>query len=156
MKDLEWKTIEHHHEEKSSDWFWILGIISLATAILAVYFGNILFAIVILLSTFTIVLFIHTKHQEIDVSINKKGIRIDKILYPYTNLESFWIDEEEEFDHVQTQLLVKSQKVLQPLIIIPIPDEVDLEDLKNYLLSYIDEEEMKEPFFNHLMEFLGF
>jgi len=156
MKDINWKTIEHHHEDKSSDWYWILGIIAITTAILAVYVGNILFAIVILLAAFTMILHVHTDHAEIDVYINKKGIRINQTLYPYSTLESFWIDEEEEFDHIPNQLLIKSAKTLVPLIIIPITSNIDIEELKDYLLTYIDEEEMEEPFSNRLMEFLGF
>lgn len=156
MKDINWTTIEHYHEDKSSDWFWILGIITIAIAILSIYFGNILFAIVILLAAFTMILHVHTEHPEIDVSVYKKGVKINRTLYPWSTLESFWIEEEEEFDHIPNQILIKSQKALLPLVIIPMPEEVDPEELRNYMLTYIDEEEMKEPFSHRLMEFLGF
>lgn len=156
MKEMTWKTIEHHHGEKSSDWYWVLGIVAMTLAVLSIYFGNILFAIVVLLGAFTMILHLHTGHQEIEVSVNKKGIRINKTVYPYSTLESFWVEEEDEIEHIQNQLLIKSQKSLVPLIIIPISDDIDTDELKDYLLTYIDEEEMREPFSNKLMEFLGF
>jgi hypothetical protein len=157
MKEINWKTIEHHHEtEKSSDWFWILGIIALGSAILSVFFGNILFAIVILLAAFTMILHVHTDHEEIDVSVYKKGVRINKTLYPWTTLDSFWIVEDDDMENIPNQILIKSQKPLLPLIIIPMPDEVDPEELKDYMLGYIDEEEITEPLSHRLMEYLGF
>lgn len=156
MNEINWKTIEHYHEEKSSDWYWILGIITIASAILSIYFGNILFAIVILLSAFTMILHLQSEHSEIEVSVNKKGIRINNTLYPHTTLESFWIEEEEEIENIPNQIIIKSQKTLVPLIIIPMPDEVDPDELREYLLNYLDEEELDEPFSHRLMEFLGF
>ena len=156
MKDIKWKTMEHTHDEKSSDWFWLLGIITIAIAILSVYFGNILFAIVILLGAFTMILHVHTEHEEIDVEVNKKGVRINNTRYPYSTLESFWIEEEEENDDIPNQILIKSQKVLLPLIIIPMTEDVDPEELRDYMLTYIDEEEIDEPISHRLMEFLGF
>ena len=156
MREFNWKTKEHAHYEKSNDWFWLLGIITVAIAVLSVYFGNILFAVVVLLAAFTMILHVHTEHEDIDVSINKKGIRINKVIYPWSTLESFWIDVDDEFDHIENQLLVKSQKKMVPLIIIPMTSDIDVEDLKDFMLIFIDEEEMKEPFSHRLMEFLGF
>ena len=42
---LEWHSPEHHFDRKANDWYWILGIVCVAAAVLAFYFDNFLFGI---------------------------------------------------------------------------------------------------------------
>ena len=43
MKPLiEWDAPEHHYVEKTADWYWAVGIITLTAAALAFIFGNII------------------------------------------------------------------------------------------------------------------
>ena len=47
---IEWDAHEYEHKERNRDWFWAVGIISVSLAVVAVIFGNIIFAILILRS----------------------------------------------------------------------------------------------------------
>lgn len=152
-KKIVWKALEHSHVEKTSDWFWAVGIISVAGAVLAIYFGNILFGLIILLAAFTGILQGHTKPKILKYEITRKGIWIGETLYPYSTLESFWVIDEE----VNDRILIRSQKIFMPFIILPYEStEINPDEIRDYLLDYIDEEELEEPLSQILMERLGF
>lgn len=152
-KKIAWKALEHDHKEKSSDWFWIVGIVAIAGAILSVYFENLLFGILILLAGFTAILQGHTKPRIMNIEITRKGVRIDDLIYPYSSLQSFWVIDEE----INDRILIRSSKPLMPIIVLPFDStKVDPDEIRDYLLDYLDEEELDEPFFQKIMELFGF
>lgn len=154
-KKIEWNAFEHSHKEKGSDWFWAVGIIAVAIAVLAIYFHNFLFALLILIAAFTSILVAHTKPKQLHFQITRRGIQIDEIMYSYSSLESFWVIDEDVNKH--DRIFLKSQKLLMPLIVIPFnSDEIDADDIRDYLLDYLDEEELEEPLLQKIMEYLGF
>ena len=98
-------------------------------------------------------LFTYRPPKLITYELNRKGVVIEKTLYPYVGLESFWIADHHEF--VEPKLIIKSTKVVMPYIIIPLID-VDPEDVHDILRTVIAEEEHHEPLAHKLMEYLGF
>lgn len=153
MKHFEWKHSEHHHTQKSNDWFWALGIITFGIAFLSIYFNNLLFAILILLAAFATILHSHTPPRIVQYRITRRGIQIDNKLYPYSELQSFWVIDEE----VNDRILIKSRKTFMPLLILPYDStRLDPEAIADYLLDYLDEEELQEPTVQVIMEQLGF
>ena len=153
-KVIEWQALEHHHhQEKTPDWFWIVGTIAIAGAILATYFGNVLFSIIILIATLTSFVQSHTKPKIQTYRITRRGVQAGSSIFPYSTLESFWVIDEE----INDRIILKSQKFLMPFIVIPYDSmKTDPDDIRNYLLEYIDEEEMDEPVTQKIMERLGF
>jgi len=78
---------------------------------------------------------------------------VGETLYPYSTLESFWVIDEE----INDRILIRSQKVFMPFLILPYEStEINPDDIRDYLLDYIDEEELEEPLSQILMERLGF
>ena len=68
-------------------------------------------------------------------------------------LDSFWIQDTEYDDRI----FFKTKKPMSPLIIIPFDStQTDPESIRDYLLDYIDEEELEEPLYQILMERMGF
>jgi len=153
MQQLEWKTFEHEHIHKGADWFWALGIISVAGAVTSIIFSNILFAGVILIGAFVLGMHAAKGPSMVHFRISNRGIIIDNIMHPYTSLESFWVDDEDK--HATPKLLIKSKKLLSPHIVIPLK-HVSPEDVRDQLLEYIDEEEDSEPLAQKIVEFFGF
>ena len=49
-----WHAPTHESSERSADWYWALGVLTIASAALAIFFGNILFAVIITLAAVTI------------------------------------------------------------------------------------------------------
>ena len=148
---ISWNAPAHFYVEKKQDWYWVVGIITLAVAAVCILFGQIIPGIFVVVAAVALVL--HSSHppKNIHCEINDRGIIVDNILYPFLSLESFWIPH----DEVPHKLLLKSRKLLMPLIVIYV-DEVDPEEVREILLKYIAETEHHEPFLKHLMEGFGF
>ncbi|MDO8569618.1 MAG: hypothetical protein Q7R89_02480 [bacterium] len=149
---IEWDAHEYEHKERSSDWFWSVGIVSISLAIASVIFGNIIFGILVLLSAFTLSLFASRPPSTLHVTIDEKGVTRGKVRYPYHTLQSFWIDT----DHPHKKIILRSEKLLMPLIIVPLGDEVDVEQLHENLSRFLSEEFHSLPFIERILEYLGF
>ncbi len=148
---LKWKAPEHPFWHKSGEWYASVAIIGGALAISAAIFSNIILAILISVATIALLLIETIPPKEINVSITKGGVVIGPYRYPFTTLESFWINEMED----PPRLLLKSKKFFSPLLVIEIIG-VKEEDVKKHLGQYLEEEEIYEPFFHWLMERMGF
>ena len=149
---ISWEAPEHRHVEKTPDWYWILGIISIAGAVLSIIFDNALFGIVIILGAFTMMLVSHRKPRIIQFEVGERGVRIDDALYPYATLESYFLDEN---NIVNPQLILKSKKLFMMLLIIPIPIE-HISHIESVVNARLPEEHLEEPFAHHILEYFGF
>ncbi len=149
---ISWKAHEYEHRNKSIDWFWAVGVIAIASAIISAIYGNILFAVFILLGAFTLLMYAVRKPKEINFEINRRGVVIEDTLYPYSTIESFWIREKDD----DKKLVFQSEKILMPHIIIPLSNDIDYEFLHEFLSEFLDEEEHHESFADIIMEYLGF
>lgn len=147
-----WEAYEHHHDEKHSDWFWILGIMTVAFALASIFLGNTLLGILILLGGAVIAILATREPKIVSYAVTQRGLRIDDRLYPYSTLESFYIDEEGPFG---PQLLVKSEKLFMPLLILPLPPDTQ-DEIEDVIASRLPEEHIEEPLAHKLLEFFKF
>ena len=152
VRAVTWEAPEHYHTEKSNDWFWVVGIIAIASAIAAFFFGNFLFAILILVASVSLSLVALRHPKVIPFSVSTRGVSVDDTLYTYSSLDSYFIDE---VNYSTPQLLLKTKKFYLPLVVLPLPDEY-LHDIEDILSVRLPEEELEEPFINLLLEFFGF
>jgi hypothetical protein len=148
---IAWNAPEHLYTEKRPDWYWAVGIITLALATVAFIFGNVITGIFVIVAAVALVL--HASHppKTVAYEINDRGIVADQVLYPFLTLESFCIPH----DEFPPKLIVKSRKLFMPFIVIYI-DEVDPEEVREIMLTYIAETQHREPILKHLLERLGF
>jgi hypothetical protein len=154
QKTITWQAHEYFHQEKTTDWYWGLGVVSVTAAILAIIFGNTLFALVIILFAFVAGMQAHREPKVLTFELTPRGIIIDHYLYPYSTLESFWIAEQ-HINKPDPKILIKSKKAFMSFIHLPV-EEVDIEDVRDYLLLYLKEEELEESFLEKLLEYFGF
>lgn len=152
IRGVTWEAYEHNHTQKTSDWFWVLGIVTVAVTVVAVLLGNTLFGILLFIAGLVTALHARLEPKVIPFAVTQRGIRIDDKLYPYSTLESFFIDEENVFG---PQMLVKSEKLFMPLLILPLPEEY-IDEIEDLLASRLPEERLEEPIATKLLEFLGF
>ena len=149
---ITWEAPEHHHIEKGSDWFWVLGILAVSGSIAAFFFGNFLFAVLILIGAGTMALLAGRQPAVIPFSVSTRGVRVGDTLYPYSTLDAYFIEEESPLG---PQLLLRSKRIHMPLIILPLPEEY-IHDIEDLLLDRLPEEELEEPLANKILEFFGF
>jgi hypothetical protein len=151
-KTIEWSAPEYEYHEKSSDWFWALGIITVGLFLSAILLKSFLFAFLILLSGFSLALYSARKPNNISFKINVQGIHIGETIYTYENLKSFWIDYEPPH---KKELIVESKKTLMPHIAIML-GEADPLRVRDYLLKFLKEEKIEEPLTTSIARFLKF
>jgi hypothetical protein len=147
---LRWDTLEHHHIEKPSDWYWSLGIISVTIAVVCIVIGNILFAIFVLAAALAMGLVVSHKPKLIHIELSTRGIRVEDTLYTYQSLESFWVEEHRD----PPNIILQSKKYLMPYIVIPI-GHISPDDVREYLLLHLKEVEHHESIGHKLLEHLG-
>lgn len=152
MKNFSWQAPEYPYRKKSNDWYWTVGIISTALVVTSIIFGNVLFGVVIGLGVFTLTMFASRKPEIIIVDISDKGIVVNKTLYPYASLESFFVDLE---NHNGPKLILKSKKVIIPLITIPLAIE-NTDELHSFLLTHLKEEVFEPGLMQTIFDRLGF
>lgn len=152
---ISWRAYEYHHHPKGSDWFWALGIIAVSVAAASIIFGNLFFALMILIAAAVLGLHANQEPKLIDIELSEKGVRIDKLFYPYKTLESFCVEQHETDIGIFAKILIKSKKTFMPLIVVPIA-EVHPDDIHQFLSIFLLEEEHQESIGEQVMEWLGF
>ncbi len=157
---IRWQAVEHHYRDKSRDWYLAVGIVTVLTIIGALLLKNILLAIVLLLGGASIILHGSRPPRLSTFGLTKEGVRINSDLFPYNHLNSFWIHE----DRSPRIIMIHSQKVLHPHLIIPLPEvegdgeserDEDLELIRGHLTSFLPEEEQEPSVSEVLADWLG-
>ena len=152
LSGVTWEAPEHHHLERGSDWFWVLGIVAGCAFVATLLFGNFLFALVILLGACVMALMAGKRPAVLPFAVTTRGLRVGDTLYPYSTLDAYCIDEQ---GPMGPQLLVRSRRLFMPLIIIPVPDEY-VDDISFLIRDRLPEEDIEEPLANKLLELFGF
>lgn len=152
QNSLVWQGPEHVTKQRGADWFLVVGIVTLSLAISTLIFGNVLFAVLIVVASFALTLFALREPAIVTFSLTPQGLVVDDKKYPFAVLESFWITEPEG---ESARLVFQSGAVLMHHLVIPL-QKVDVDEVRNYLLDYIPEEEIYEPLSHQIMEYLGF
>ncbi len=148
-----WEALSHEHTERSNDWYWALGVLVLAGATIAVLLNNPLFAVIILLGGFSLGMLASRPSKTYRIEIDSRGITIDENLYLFRSLDSFWVDDETR-EHVP-HLIVASRGLLTPQLILPLID-VDGEQVRDFLIKYLEEKEQYESPLTRVAELFGF
>ncbi|NLE07262.1 MAG: hypothetical protein GX627_01455 [Parcubacteria group bacterium] len=142
---LEWDSPQHYFNRKTNDWYWILGVIVVGASVLAFYFGNFLFGVFIIIAGLTIGMLSYRETKKVSVKITPKGIIFGRSLYPWISYKSFWIEDE----HINgPRILLYPAGFIQTMVTIPINDEVDLNDVRDVLLEFLEEEFLTESIFH--------
>ncbi|MCX6716622.1 MAG: hypothetical protein NTV72_01735 [Candidatus Taylorbacteria bacterium] len=157
---IEWETLEFYHNPKSADWYWAVGIISVTAVAVAFIFNEIIFAIFLFVAGFAVGIHGWVKPNSTYYAITNKGIVIGNSMHQYADLECFWVDDLKHIQHlhpsISSQILLMSKKSMLPVFSIPMHKEMEAEEAREHLLNYLPEKEIRESFFQKLMEKLGF
>jgi hypothetical protein len=152
IKSVTWEAPEHTHPDKGGDWYFALGIITLAVVIASIIFGNFLFAILAALSGASIAVAASQSPRIVRYGVGTRGIVVDNALYPFSSLRSYYISED---DIRGPKLLILSDKALASVVVMPIPPEY-VDEIDDILSTRVVEEYIEEPTFNRLLEIFGF
>ena len=155
QETLTWDVMEYQEKDHTVDWYWSVGLVTLAIVIVSIYFKNYLFGILILLGVGTLTYLTIRKPQVMTIIISDKGIRIQNEFFPYRNLRAFWIEEEPQHTG-DRHLLVLTDRIYSPVIALPLGDDIPDEIIRKGLLPHMKEELMHDNPAHHILGLFGF
>lgn len=150
---ISWQAPEYEYFEKTNDWFWTLGIITIGLSLASIILKNFLLALFVFIAGFAIALYGARRPKTINFSIDHKGITIDnREIYPYSNLKSFWV----EYDPPEKkELIVESKKFFMPRISILLGN-TNPQAIRQCLLKYLKEEKSEESLMAIILKIFRF
>lgn len=135
---LEWEAYDRPHYERGPLWYWSMGGVGLALLVYAVVAANFLFALIVLMSAIVIYLSIASEPKRIKVVITDTGVLAGDQLYPYRDINAFWLVYEPPY--VQ-QLYLQVKSVSRPQVAISVEDlnpNLVRETLGNFVREELD------------------
>lgn len=153
INTIEWSTPEYSHKERGNDWFWALGLITIVACGIAIWLHNYVFAVFLLISGASLIMFTLRHPQEVTYVIETKGLSMGKDLYTWKSLKSFNVKNNEV--DIYGKLLIETSKHFLPVYTIPFPKELEIE-IKETLLKLIPRSEIDESKSMVFAEKLGF
>ncbi len=153
-----WEEYSHLYVPKDKDWKWSVAIISITIALISFMFSNITFGFLIIIST--IVLMLNSFHEPglVRFEINTKGIRVNQEFWSFTDIKSFWIEDNREH-HIHSRILFSHDGLFNSLLILYLPIEItnnQMHDIHQELVKILPEQRLRESFFQTTLEYLGF
>lgn len=150
IQTISWTSPEYIQKERSIDWFWTVGLVSILGAIGAIYFSNYMFAILILLSGgMMFLLSIHTP-KEIEYSLFEDGMKAGDKTYRLKQLKYFDFRQDKD----SLKLIIQTDGKFMPFIISIIKENMR-EDLEKELSKVAERKEMEESFSVKFADMIG-
>jgi hypothetical protein len=148
---IEWSTYETFRIPRSTDWYWTVATITIICAIAAGIANNLLFAILIILAGFLIILFAKKPARQITCVLTKYGVLVNKDLYPYATIKSFWVSEE---PHANILILALDASIFSHLHL-PLGAELFPDTVRAHLVQFVPEVPHQKKFSDAVGEYFG-
>lgn len=151
-KLFNWEGTEHDHLEKTTDWYWGLGIVIVTGIIIAILSKNYLFAIILAIGGIMLGLYANDKPHVISIEVSEHGIKFNNDMYTFETIKSFWIYT----DVTDTnRIIIETGRTILPQRIVSIPATVPILEMRKYLLRFIEEKETKKKLIDVFSDSLG-
>ena len=152
---IAWIVHTHEHQDRSTDWYWTLGLGAVVGAALSMYFNNPLLAGIILIAAGSIGTLVARGPRTHWVKVNSRGIVMDGTLYPWESVHSFYIEPFNAEQGQQGLLLVTLKSYLTPQLVLATEEPSRASALRAYMKKYAEEEEQEPHLGEHLAEIFG-
>lgn len=152
-QSISWQVETHVHRERSTDWYWGLGLGAVAAAGLSLFFGNILFALIIILGVGSIAVLAARGPREHWMRIDGRGVSVDGTLYRFSSIQSFWVQPETEAH--EARMLVTTSGVFSPQLVIPLGTMTRAQNVRAFMRRFTQEQEQEAHLGEHLAELFG-
>lgn len=147
---IEWSTYEYEKMERGPYWFLLPGGVALIFIIFGVLARSYFFIAFVALAFTVLAIYMKREPRLLNFAITSEGVRIGKQIYDYSSLKSFWIFSKSS----PKELSLETGKALVPYVKIPLGD-LEPDEVRNYLLNFIKEEEHKEFISDQIARSLG-
>lgn len=151
IEKIEWQAPEYTHKKRDMDFFWVIGLLTVVSAVVAIFMHNYLFAVFLIISGFCLILFTMRTPEVMTCIIERTGLTFGRDKYEWKEIKSFHIKKNEPF----AKLLIHTSKHFLPVYTIPLPQDL-IEKVRQSLLNMVPNVEMEESQSVLFMEKLGF
>ena len=149
---LDWEAYEYEFFARDRHWFVTISLATLALILVALLLKNILFAVLLAIGGFALMMHGTRLPDLVKYRLSPKGVRIHDQLFPYERLHSFWVHDEGR----RRQIIIQVNRLILPHLVLPLPDEISDEQAREFLLQYLPEEHHDESLADMLFDYLGF
>ncbi len=139
--EVNWRIEEPYLTPKTTEWFWVFGILAFALIVFSILLKNYLLTIIVTLAIFIIYSNKNKKPELINFRLDNDGLYIEHKFYPYDSFESFWIFPARLND--ERELALRYKRHLAPLLIAPFYNN-DEPKIRRILNKYLPESEEQE------------
>lgn len=136
-KNISWEIPEYEKHEKNRLWYIIAAIVSLALIAYAIYTSNYLFALIILIIAFIIIIRDTQEVIVVTFSLEPTGVSVGQRLYSYEVFKDFSVVFRPN-DNIKG-LYLNFKNTMRPHLSIPLKDASPVE-VRNYLLRFLKED----------------
>lgn len=155
-----WEAEEFEYHHKDGTWFLSAGIIGMAFLAFAAMTRNFLMIPLIFIFAFVIYVFALKKPRVMEFEISGDGVAMKTTegggegkFFPFKDFSSFWIFHR---GGGRNELSFETNKLLYPHLKIPLPEEINVEDLRATLAGFVEEKEQEESLSEILARWLKF
>lgn len=138
---ISWRALRYSHIYDNKIFQIGMAFIFGLMVVLSLVFKNYFFGVFILIAS---LMLFHIKKNEnpyINIDIDNNGISINNELILYNKISVFFIDESEEENYLLCRL---KNTLMNSTKIIIIEPEVDINELREFLLQHLPEKEIKQ------------
>ena len=141
-----WKAKEFEDFEKSNDWYWAVGLISIISAAVAFWRDSFSFGALLLVSGFSLMVFGNVKHGTHSILLTDEYIMVDENKILWKDIVGFSIiDIPKEFPD-KKMILEVSNSVRSKISFKIDRNVVNAETLREFLKIKTEEKELFESF----------
>lgn len=138
---FQWDFPEFEAHERGTTWYVVAGLLMLGLLVYAIVSANILFAVIIVLVAILLVYIEKREPREMTIKIAEEGVVIENRLFPYEEIKTFWIAYEVPDVH---NIYFEFKSLSIPRLSIPYAENINPNQLRSYLLQYVDENQERE------------
>jgi len=140
----------------AADWYWAVWIITISLSVAFFILGNMLLSIIILLGMGILLSSLKNPHEEIIYGLSTKGVHVQKTIYPWDELESFFIPEEDPDQKEKNfpKLLLTSKRSILPYVTVPL-NTATVQEVRQLMTTMLPEVPRNEPIIDRIMHITG-
>ena len=148
-----WDVHEYRYTHNDPDWFWWIVVLGVAGVIISLMVNNGILAIFFGLAAVLFAVLSLRHPNLVRIEISEQGIKLDSTMHYFKDADGFWIREDH---HGDFHILLHMKRQLFPVVSIPIEGQEDIGQIRDFLVNYLPEIEIREPYIQRLFDELGF
>jgi hypothetical protein len=136
---LSWQAPEYESYERDKKWYTVMTLALMAIIAYALFTNSPIMAITFILIGIIEYIYISREPEILNFAITEKGIVVEKEIYEFESLKSFWIFRDETWFE---SLSLKTKNNLMPYLHIPLA-QMDPEEVQRVIAPFLREEKQE-------------